>query len=94
MGQRSSGDSQTPRVAGIVAAQPHLEAAGEAGGLNLDPVIMALLRNIPRTGDGWPALARVRWMRTFAMAVSQIYDAGTEPVELRIECEDIESDQS
>jgi len=57
MGQRSSGDSQTPRAAGTAAAQPHAEAAGEAGGLDRDPVIMALLRNIPRTEQGRPALA-------------------------------------
>jgi hypothetical protein len=31
--------------------------------------------------------ARVRWFRTFAMNVSQIYDGDGEPVEMKIEIE-------
>jgi hypothetical protein len=38
------------------------------------------------TGD-WPAAQRVRWFRTFAMNVSQIYDVDSEPVEMKIELE-------
>jgi mRNA-degrading endonuclease RelE of RelBE toxin-antitoxin system len=57
-------------------------------GLDLDPLIMALLRKIPSAQEGWQAAKRVRWFRTFAMNVSQIYDAEeAEPVELRIELE-------
>jgi hypothetical protein len=60
---------------------------GGDDGLNLDPLIMALLRKIPSAKDGWPPAKRVRWFRTFAMNVSQIYDTEDEPVELKIELE-------
>jgi hypothetical protein len=37
---------------------------------------------------GWPGPNRVRWFKTFAMNVSQIYDADEEhPVEMKIELE-------
>jgi hypothetical protein len=36
---------------------------------------------------GWPGPVRVRWFRTFAMNVSQIYDGDGEPVEMKIELE-------
>ena len=37
------------------------------------------------SADGMPTLAqRVRWFRTFAMNVSQIYDDDNDPVELKI----------
>jgi len=46
---------------------------------------MALLRKIPKAGmDAWPADNRLRWFRTFAMNVSQVYDADDDPVELEI----------
>lgn len=55
------------------------------GGLELDPLLMALLRKIPKSGLGaWPADNRLRWFRTFAMNVSQVYDDDTEPVEFDI----------
>jgi hypothetical protein len=38
-----------------------------------------------RFRKGWPAAHRVRWFRTFAMNVSQIYDNEGEPVEMKIE---------
>lgn len=34
-----------------------------------------------------PAAQRVRWFRTFAMNVSQIYDEDDKPVEMKIELE-------
>lgn len=60
--------------------------AGGGGGadLGLDPLLIALLKKIPSSGD-WPAAQRVRWFRTFAMNVSQIYDADDAPVEMKIE---------
>jgi hypothetical protein len=57
---------------------------GDGGGLSLDPLLLALLRKIPDTEKGWPAAQRVRWFRTFAMNVSQIYDGDSEPVEMKI----------
>jgi hypothetical protein len=57
------------------------------GELELDPLLIALLKKIPSTDKGWPAAQRVRWFRTFAMNVSQIYDGDGEPVELDIELE-------
>jgi hypothetical protein len=54
-------------------------------GLNLDPLLIALLKKIPESEKEWPAPQRVRWFKTFAMNVSQIYDADDEPVEMKIE---------
>jgi hypothetical protein len=51
--------------------------------------LVALLKKIPTSG-AWPAQQRLRWFRTFAMNVSQIYDGDAdmdEPVELQIELE-------
>jgi hypothetical protein len=59
---------------------------GEGGGekLDLDPLLIALLKKIPTAEKGWPAPQRVRWFRTFAMNVSQIYDEDDSPVEMEI----------
>ena len=64
---------------------------GRGGGLNLDPLLVALLEKIPTVGDEWPKGQRVRWFRTFAMNVSQVYDTGDEVVDLTIT---VESDES
>jgi len=55
--------------------------------LRLDALLIALLKKIPTPDKGWPGPARVRWFRTFAMNVSQIYDGDGEPVEMTIELE-------
>lgn len=60
---------------------------GDGGGHNLDPLLMALLKKIPSADDGWPAAKWVRWFRTFAMNVLEVYDYEGEPVELNIEAE-------
>lgn len=57
---------------------------GDDGDLDLDPLIMALLRKIPKAAEGWPADKRLRWFKTFAMNVSQVYDDDSSPVELVI----------
>src|SRR6185437_5435838 len=65
---------------------------GSGGGsdLNLDPLLIALLKKIPTDPmAGWPGASRVRWFRTFAMNVSQIYDGEDEPVEMKIELEEV-----
>ena len=59
----------------------------DPGGLELDPLLIALLRKIPPPDKGWPGPNRVRWFRTFAMNVSQIYDGDGEPVEMKIDLE-------
>lgn len=51
--------------------------------LDLDPLIVALLRKIPK--EEWAAGNRLRWFRTFAMNVSQVYDDDSNIVELKIE---------
>jgi hypothetical protein len=57
-------------------------------GLNLDPLLIELLKKIPETEKGWPAAQRLRWFKTFAMNVSQIYDGDdNEPVEMKIDLE-------
>lgn len=59
---------------------------GGGAGLNLDPLLLALLQKIPSKEEGWPAAKRVRWFRAFAMNVSQVFDDDEkEPVELKIE---------
>jgi hypothetical protein len=46
------------------------------------------LKKIPSTEKGWPGAQRVRWFRTFAMNVSQIYGGDrAAPVEMKIELE-------
>ncbi len=57
---------------------------GGSDGLDLDPLLMALLQKIPAAGESWPKEQRLRWFRTFAMNVSQIYDTGDEVVDLTI----------
>jgi hypothetical protein len=67
---------------------PRERGGGDGGGsddLNLDPLLVALLKKIPQAEKGWPAARRVRWFRTFAMNVSQIYDGDDEPVEMKID---------
>jgi hypothetical protein len=50
-------------------------------------LLIALLKKIPTSGE-WPAAQRVRWFKTFAMNVSQIYDVDAkQPVEMKIELE-------
>jgi len=58
---------------------------GGGTGLNLDPLLVALLNKIPEQGQDWPAEKRLRWFKTFAMNVSQVYDTENEPVELDVE---------
>jgi hypothetical protein len=67
-----------------------LGGGGGGGGdqLDLDPLLIALLKKVPTPHKGWPGPTRVRWFRTFAMNVSQIYDGEGAPVEMKIELED------
>jgi hypothetical protein len=60
---------------------------GDGTDLDLDALLIALLKKIPPPEKGWPGPSRVRWFRTFAMNVSQIYDGDGEPVEMKIELE-------
>lgn len=59
---------------------------GEVG-LNLDPLLIALLQKIPNQGEPWPKEKRVRWFKTFAMNVSQVYDEEDDPVEIDIKAQ-------
>ena len=59
---------------------------GGGEGLDLDPLLVALLHKIPEQGQEWPAERRLRWFKTFAMNVSEVYDGDADnPVELQIE---------
>lgn len=55
--------------------------------LKLDPLLIALLQKIPGKGEDWPSEKRLRWFKTFAMNVSQVYDNDSSPVELDIRVE-------
>lgn len=57
---------------------------GDGNSPNLDPLLTALLWKIPPTGEAWDAEKRLRWFKTFAMNVSQIYDNEGDPVEFDI----------
>jgi hypothetical protein len=57
---------------------------GGVVGMNLDPLLIALLQKIPPQGELWPKERRIRWFKTFAMNVSQVYDGEDDPVELNI----------
>ncbi|MYN45009.1 hypothetical protein GTP23_07990 [Pseudoduganella sp. FT93W] len=59
-------------------------SAGTVVNLDLDPLLIALLQKIPPQSEAWPAEKRLRWFRTFAMNVSQVYDDDAEPVEMDI----------
>jgi hypothetical protein len=36
---------------------------GDGGGLDLDPLLMALLQKDPAAGKSWPKEQRLRWFR-------------------------------
>jgi hypothetical protein len=64
---------------------PDKGGGGDDGsGLALDPLLIALLRKIPSTAEGWPKERRLRWFRTFAMNVSQVYDKPEDAVDFEI----------
>jgi hypothetical protein len=52
--------------------------------LNLDPLLIVLLDRIPAKADGWPKEQRLRWFRTFAVNVSEVYDDPAAPIDLEI----------
>lgn len=57
----------------------------DGNALKLDPLLIALLNKIPEQGQEWPTEKRLRWFKTFAMNVSQVYDGENNPVEFEIE---------
>jgi hypothetical protein len=82
IGQKEEGPGQQPKQDDIA----RLGGGGDGtDGLGLDPLLIALLKKVPPAEKGWPGPNRVRWFRTFAMNVSQIYDGDGEPVEMTIE---------
>lgn len=84
-GVREEASSAVERVSDQVDTGGGGTGGGES--LDLDPLLIALLKKVPSAEKGWPGPQRVRWFRTFAMNVSQIYDGDEEPVELKIELE-------
>jgi hypothetical protein len=56
--------------------------------LQLDPLLMQLLLRIPPQGDEWPKEQRLRWLKTFAVNVSEVYDDAATPVDFKIELAD------
>ena len=86
--QRKSGTS-APRRNG--AAKPERESKSRTidpqkdatESLGLDPLLMELLRRIPKNGE-WPQDDRLRWFRVFAVNVSAVYDDPAKPIDLAI----------
>ena len=71
---------------------PNKGGNGGNGGpvdLDLDPLLIELLKKIPPKKDSWPAPQRLRWFKTFAMNVSQIYDEDDSPVEMDIKLDSL-----
>jgi hypothetical protein len=72
--------------------EPRFGGSGGGGegsaSLDLDPLLIELLRKIPLKDGGWEGAKRLRWFRTFAMNVSQVYDDDDEPVELKIDLDE------
>jgi hypothetical protein len=59
----------------------HARHAGPTDDAACDEIVTS------HVGD-WPAAQRVRWFRTFAMNVSQIYDDDEKPVEMKIDLDE------
>ncbi|HEX3864470.1 MAG TPA: hypothetical protein VHY35_22535 [Stellaceae bacterium] len=53
--------------------------------LPLDSLLVEILRRIPSKDAGWPREQRLRWLRAFAMNISEIYDDPKSPVDFKIE---------
>lgn len=68
--------------------------SGGDAGLDLDPLLIALLQKIPPQGQSWTRDRRLRWFKTFAMNVSEVYDVDGDPVELNISVVDQGGTQS
>ena len=94
-GYREKGSSRLVKPASMVITSPSDETIEKSGGgnggdggnlngLELDPLLIALLQKIPKLGEEWPKEKRVRWFKTFAMNVSQVYDNDDNPVEIEI----------
>jgi hypothetical protein len=76
---------EIPRQAeGIPTIGTGTGGGGGSVDLDLDPLLIALLQKIPHQGEPWPGDRRLRWFRTFAMNVSQVYDIDDKPIELNI----------
>jgi hypothetical protein len=93
-GSRAKGGARRPlRVPEEAQEGTALRASGglirpKVVELDLDPLLITLLKKIPDASKGWSGPNRVRWFQTFAMNVSQIYDAHeSEPVEMKIDLE-------
>jgi hypothetical protein len=92
-GFREQGANRLVLPAVVVTSSPPAKTKVTRGGggnegsgeLDLDALLLALLHKIPSRDQEWPAENRLRWFRTFAMNVSQVYDDDNAPVEFEIE---------
>jgi hypothetical protein len=53
--------------------------------LGLDSLLLEMLKRIPSKEAGWPKEQRVRWFKTFAANVSEVFDDPKSPVDLAID---------
>ncbi|MBF0355928.1 MAG: hypothetical protein HQL43_11895 [Alphaproteobacteria bacterium] len=86
-GEQADGDPNDFSGGGGSGGGASSGSGGGSGGfevLGLDQLLIAMLKKIPSEAEGWPKEKRVRWFRTFAMNVSQVYDEEDDPVDIEI----------
>jgi hypothetical protein len=67
-----------------LAAPTSRNVSGAGSSTKVDPLIGALLEKLPPPGEPWPVISRVRWLRTLATVLSQIYDQNGEDSDVEI----------
>jgi hypothetical protein len=82
--RRTSPGANSSSAGGARRQQPPSPPPPDLSGLDLDPLLLALIRMIPPKAAGWPKDQRIRWFKTFAMNVTQVYDEPKDALDLQI----------
>lgn len=62
--------------------EAHIKPGGGGGGSDLDPLIDALIKKLPKAGATWPVNDRVMWLRMAAMAFQMAYEGPPTTIEI------------